>query len=122
MQTNTYNDTLVKADKLLPAKTDKVLKAKNQLASDFNALVSSAEDLLKSTASYSGESLAAARGKFQDTLDQFKSRVSNAQDVAVGKVSEAAAATHGYVKENPWKVVGTAALVGVVVGLLMQKR
>jgi len=122
MQTNTYNDTLDKAERFLPSKPDKVLKAKNQLASDFNALVSSAEDLLKSTASYSGESLAAARGKFQDTLDQFKTRVSNAQDTAVGKVSEAAAATHGYVKENPWKVAGTAALVGVVVGLLMHRR
>jgi ElaB/YqjD/DUF883 family membrane-anchored ribosome-binding protein len=56
MQTNTYS-----AEKTMPAKADKVLNAKNQLASDFNTLVTDAEALLKSTANYSGETVNQAR-------------------------------------------------------------
>ena len=121
MQTNTHTDKGSQG-KQLPARTDKVLKAKTQLAKDFDALVADAEDLLKSTATYSGESLAAARGKFQDTLDGFKGRIADAQEAALGKVNQAAAATNGYVHENPWKIVGAAAVVGLVVGVLMHRR
>jgi ElaB/YqjD/DUF883 family membrane-anchored ribosome-binding protein len=122
MQTNTHTDMYGTSPKHLPVNTDNVLRAKKQLAADFDTLVSDAEALLKSTASYSGESLAAARGRFQDTLDHFKTRISDAQDSAVGKFNQAATATQGYVRENPWKVVGTAALVGMVIGVLMQRR
>ena len=111
MHTATGNDVK------LPSK---VLMAKNRLAEDFDTLVSDAEALLKSTATYSGESLVAARGKFQDTLNQFRGRVSDARGAAVGKINHAATATHEYVHENPWKVVGAAVVAGVIFGILMQ--
>jgi ElaB/YqjD/DUF883 family membrane-anchored ribosome-binding protein len=101
---------------------DKVTLAKRQLASDFSALVSDAEELLKSTASYSEESVNAARDRFKGTLDEFKGRISDAQDAAVGKWNDTAAATNGYVHDNPWRVVGAAAVVGVIVGVLMHRR
>ena len=101
---------------------DSVTLAKKQLASDFSTLVTDAEELLKSTASYSGESINAARGRFKDTLDQVKGRISDAQEAAVGKWNHAAKATDGYVHENPWRVVSAAALVGVIVGLFVHRR
>lgn len=111
MQTVTRNDQQAKF---------KFLAAKSRLADDFDTLVSDAEALLKSTAAYSGDSLAAARGKFQDSLDQFRSRVSNARGAAAGKINYAATAAHEYVHDNPWKVVGAAAIAGLIFGLLMQ--
>src|SRR6185295_6386773 len=109
-------------DKTNTAKAAKMVKAKDQLASDFGTLVSDAEDLLKSTATYSGETVAAARSRFQDTLDHVKTTLSDAQSAVVTKVDRTAAATQEYAQENPWKLMGAAMLVGVVVGMLLHQR
>lgn len=123
MQANSYNE---KGSSLgagaMQVNADKVTKAKNQVASEYNTLVSSAEELLKSTATYSGETLNAARAKFQDTLDQFKGRISDAQSAATEKFTQAAKATDTYVHDNPWKIVGIAAVVGVILGILMNRK
>jgi ElaB/YqjD/DUF883 family membrane-anchored ribosome-binding protein len=111
--------TMGKVARVLPGNPDKVLKAKDQLLSDFSALVSDAEQLLSSTAAYSGDTIAGARTKFSDTLDRFKSRVSDAQRSATRQFDDAAAATQEYVRENPWKVVGAAALAAAVLSALL---
>jgi len=103
-------------------RTDKVLRAKHQVASDFGALISDAEELLESTAKYSGESVNAARVKFQDTLDQVKGRLSDAQEAAVDKWNQTAAATNDYVRHNPWKTVGVAAVLALIVGVLLHRK
>lgn len=103
-------------------KGEKLWHAKNQLASDFNTLVSDAEQLLQSTANYSGETIGAARDKFQNTLAHFKGRVSDAQSAAAGTWNRAATATDGYVHENPWKVIGAVAAVSLLVALLLPRK
>jgi len=108
-----------KIARVLPANPDKVVKAKNQLLSDFTALVSDAEELLASTAAYSGETVAGARTKFKGSLDLLKGRVSEAQTSAINRFDTAAAATQEYAQENPWKVAGVAAGVAAVAGALL---
>ena len=103
-------------------KGEKLWHAKNQLASDFNTLLSDAEQLLQSTANYSGETIGAARDKFQNTLAHFKGRVSDAQSAAAGTWNRAATATDGYVHENPWKVIGAVAAVSLLVALLLPRK
>ena len=44
------------------------------------------------------------------------------QDAVVTRTREAAETTDQYVHENPWKVVGIAAGLGFVLGLLMAPR
>jgi ElaB/YqjD/DUF883 family membrane-anchored ribosome-binding protein len=44
------------------------------------------------------------------------------QDAVVSRTREAAETTDQYVHENPWKVVGIAAGLGFVLGLLMAPR
>ena len=101
---------------------EKLWHAKNQLASDFNTLVSDAEQLLQSTANYSGETLGAARDRFRNSLQHFKSRVSDAQTAAAGTWNRAATATDGYVHENPWKVIGAVAAVSLLVAFLLPRK
>ena len=105
--------------KIVPPSTEKMLKAKDQLASDFSALVSDAEELLACTAAYSGETIAGARSKFKGTLDQFKGRVSDAQTSAIEGFDQATAIAEEYVRTNPWKVIGAAALTGAVLSALL---
>ena len=111
--------TTGKVARVFPANPEKVLKAKDQLLSDFSALVSDAEQLLASTATYSGDSISGARTRFKDTLDQFRSRVSDAQSSAINQFDQAAAATQEYVRDNPWKIVGAAALAGALLSALL---
>ena len=114
--------TMGKIARVLPANPDKVLKAKNQLLSDFSDLVSDAEQLLATTAAYSGDTIAGARSKFKDSLDQFKTRVTEVQSSAVTQFDSAAAATQEYVHENPWKVAGIAALAGALLSAFLSSR
>jgi ElaB/YqjD/DUF883 family membrane-anchored ribosome-binding protein len=44
------------------------------------------------------------------------------QEVAVIKAKAFARTTDGYVHENPWKAIGVAAGLGVLVGLLAGRR
>lgn len=52
----------------------------------------------------------------------LKDAASNVQDLAVGKYRRAATVVDGYVSDNPWKTIGIAAALGMLIGLLAAKR
>ena len=95
---------------------------KEQLIADFKVVVADAEALLKATANQGGEKLAEVRAKAEESLRVVKDRMAEAQAALVIKTKAAAKATDAYVHENPWKAVGVAAGVGLVIGLLIGRR
>ena len=94
----------------------------DKLVQDFKIVVADAEELLKATASLAGEKASAARERVQDSLHQAKIKLAEAEDVVVLKTKQAARATDEYVQENPWRAVGIAAGVGLIIGLLIGRR
>jgi ElaB/YqjD/DUF883 family membrane-anchored ribosome-binding protein len=48
--------------------------------------------------------------------------MAEAQAALLVKTKEAARATDVYVHENPWRAIGAAAGVGLVIGLLIGRR
>lgn len=97
-------------------------KLSDDLITDFKVVVADAEALLKATANQGGEKLAEVRAKAEESLRVAKARMLDAQDALLAKTREAAKATDTYVHENPWKAVGVAAGVGLVIGLLIGRR
>lgn len=95
---------------------------KDKLVQDVRIVVADAEELLKATASQAGEKVTAARERIQDSLHQAKVKLAEAEDVVVLKTKQAARVTDEYVHENPWRAVGIAAGVGLIVGLLIGRR
>lgn len=95
---------------------------KDQLVDDFKVVVADAEALLKATASHTGEKVAEVRAKAEKSLHAAKVSLAEMQSVVVAKTKDAAKATDVYVHENPWKSVGFAASVGLVIGLLISRR
>ena len=95
---------------------------KEQLISDFKVVVSDAEALIKATANQGGEALTALRTKAGESLATAKVKLADAQTAVVEKSKVAAKATDNYVHDNPWRAVGFAAGVGLVVGLLIGRR
>jgi ElaB/YqjD/DUF883 family membrane-anchored ribosome-binding protein len=95
---------------------------KEQLIADFKTVVADAEALLKATANQGGDELAEVRAKAEESLRVVKARMTESQAALLVKTKEAAKATDVYVHENPWKSVGVAVGVGLVVGLLSGRR
>lgn len=88
---------------------------------DLQLVVSDAEELLRATAGQAGEKVSAARERIQDSLSAAKVRLADAEEAMLEKTRQAARATDEYVHENPWRAVGIAAGVGLVVGMLISR-
>jgi len=100
--------------------TDTVTKEK--LISDFKVVVADAEELLKATAGQAGDKAAALREKLQVQLTNAKHNLAEAQEKALEKAKAVGRATDDYVHDNPWRSVGVAAGIGLVIGLLIGRR
>lgn len=92
---------------------------KEKLAADLKALTSDVEELLKATASQTGESLAELRQRLEKKLENGRKTLSEQEKALVDKAEEARASAEAYIRENPWTTVGIAAGVGLVLGLLL---
>lgn len=95
---------------------------KDKLMSDLRLVITDAEELLRMTADEAGEGAADIRSRVQAKMNQAKADLINLQAVAVAKAKAAGHATDEFVHENPWKSIGVAAGVGLVVGLLIGRR
>lgn len=105
----------------LPATTSGDV-TKEQLIADFKVVVADAEALIKATANQGGEAIASLRTRAEESLAVAKVKMADAQDALIEKSKAAAKATDDYVHENPWRAVGVAAGVGLVIGLLIGRR
>ena len=102
--------------------TTETAVTKDKLVQDLRIVISDAEDLLRATASQAGEKAAAAREKIQDSLHRAKIKLAEAEDIMIDNAKQAARATDEYVHDNPWRAVGIAAGVGLLIGLLIGRR
>ena len=100
----------------------RVVDSKEKLVADFRVVLSDAEELLKATASQSGEKVAGLRAKLEENMRSAKTRLYDAQEAVVGKAKAAAGATDSYVHEHPWQTIGVAAAAGALIGLLINRR
>ena len=95
---------------------------KGKLMTDVKTVLADAEELLKQAASTTGERAADLRERGMLMLRQAKEKAQDMQDAVVVRTREAARVTDDYVHENPWKAIGIAAGVGLLVGLLLNRR
>ena len=96
--------------------------SKDKLVADMKVVIADAEELLKATASAAGDRVSAARTRMEDSLRTARVKVAEAQELVVDKAKAAARATDDYVHANPWRSVGIAAGVGLVIGMLISRR
>ena len=95
---------------------------RERLISDFKVLINDAEELLRATAGQAGGTIDTVRRRFEQSLEEGKQSLAEAEVLLVNKGREAAKTADVYVRENPWNAVSIAAGVGLVVGLLMRRR
>ncbi len=95
---------------------------KDKLMSDLRVVISDAEELLRMTADQAGEGAADIRSRVQARLNQAKADLVHLQEAAVARVKAAGHATDEFVHDNPWKAIGIAGGIGLVIGLLIGRR
>ncbi len=95
---------------------------KGKLVADFKVVVADAEELLRATAGQAGDKLGDLRAKLQDHLNNAKNSLADAQAAVVEKTKAVASATDDYVHDYPWRSIGIAASIGLVIGLLIGRR
>jgi ElaB/YqjD/DUF883 family membrane-anchored ribosome-binding protein len=96
--------------------------SKEKLAQDLKIVIADAEELLRATASQAGEKVSAAREKIQESLRVAKVKLAEVEDLMIDRTKQAARATDEFVHDHPWKAVGIAAGVGLIIGLLIGRR
>lgn len=95
---------------------------KEKLIADFKVVVADTEELLRATASQAGDKAADLRARIQTHLADAKNRLADAEAAVVDKAKLVGRATDDYVNDNPWRSVGIAAGVGLIIGLLIGRR
>jgi ElaB/YqjD/DUF883 family membrane-anchored ribosome-binding protein len=88
---------------------------------DANTVLADAEGLLRQAAQASGEHAADLRRKAQSAISSAKRRLVDAEE-RVSIRQRAARATDGWVHDHPWTAVGIAAGIGMLIGLVINRR
>ncbi len=91
---------------------------KQKLVSDMKVVVADAEEILRATAGVAGEKMGDLRERFGERLRDARIRLADAEAALVDRTKAAARATDDYVHENPWRAVGLAAAVGLLLGVI----
>ncbi len=102
--------------------TDTEKVTTDKLFSDLQTVIEDAEALLQATASQTGEKIEAVRLRAKASVTQARARLSEIQTKTADQARQAAESTDKYVHENPWQAVGIAAGIGLLLGVLINRR
>ena len=89
---------------------------------DLKTFVTDAEALLGQAKTLTGAGALAAREEFERRLAQAKTQYASAREVAMDHAQDYMDRTETYVRNEPWKAIGIAALAGAFVGILFSRR
>ena len=95
---------------------------KDVLVKDIKTVVGDTDVLLRGIAGAATDSYAATRARVEGKLGEAKSRFDETRTEIVARAKGLADTGQAYVKDNPWKVVGTTAIVGLAIGYLLRRR
>jgi ElaB/YqjD/DUF883 family membrane-anchored ribosome-binding protein len=90
------------------------------LRKDLRNVARDAEALLRATADVTGERVQEARSRTEKTVREALDHLYDAR--IDRRLRNAARDTDRYVRDRPWAMVGAAAAVGVLLGLMARRR
>ena len=102
--------------------TDLSASNKQKLVTDMKGVVADAEEILRATAGVAGDKMGDLRERIGERLRDAKLRLADAEATLVDRTKAAARATDDYVQENPWRAVGVAAGIGLLLGVIIGRR
>jgi ElaB/YqjD/DUF883 family membrane-anchored ribosome-binding protein len=102
--------------------TARVRKVERNATSSINEFLDNVDDLAKAIQNVETPEIARVRAKVKMALGAAKSALYDGASQVRGQARQATRTADTYVRDNPWQVVGIAAVVGVVLGIMMSRR
>ena len=93
-----------------------------KLVNDMRAVILDAEDLLKVTASQTGERIEKVRAKAENSLRAARERLEFAGEEIGARARDAARDVDDQVRSHPWTAAGIAAGIGLLLGILIGRK
>jgi len=88
----------------------------------INSFIENVEDLTHALRDVETPEIARVKAKVKIALAAAKSALSDSAAQVRSQALQASRNTDTYVRDNPWQVVGIAALIGIAVGILASRR
>jgi ElaB/YqjD/DUF883 family membrane-anchored ribosome-binding protein len=89
---------------------------------EINSFIENVEDLTDALRDVETPEIARVKAKVKIALAAAKSALADSAAQVRSQAREVSKHTDVYVRDNPWQVVGIAALIGIVVGILASRR
>jgi ElaB/YqjD/DUF883 family membrane-anchored ribosome-binding protein len=97
-------------------------KSKSLRNGNINAFLENVEDLTKAIKDVETPEIARVRAKVKIALAAAKSALSDGAAQVRVQAKQVTRTTDNFVRDNPWQVIGVAAMVGIALGMLMTRR
>ena len=102
--------------------TTETQETRDRLVEDFKTVIQDMEELIKATASQTGDKVAAVRARAEENLNEARRKLDDMGGDVLARGKAAAQATDDLVREKPWQSVAFATAVGVMLGMLISRR
>jgi len=89
---------------------------------EVNNLLDSVDDLTRALKDSESPDIERVRTKVKLALVAAKSAVADTASQVRTKAQDVGKRTDTYVRDNPWQVIGIAAVVGLAIGMLASRR
>jgi ElaB/YqjD/DUF883 family membrane-anchored ribosome-binding protein len=97
-------------------------ETREKLVSDFKAVVSGAEELIKATADQTSEVIASLRERTRQRLEEARRSLEQEEKVLFAKAKQRTSEAEAYVRENPWNVLGLVAGISIIILALVLRK
>lgn len=102
--------------------SNNAIDQKEQLMRDLRAVMTDAQQLVQSGSESWSSQASETRQRLQATMEQLKKQLGEIPPAAQRTMGRWQHASDEYVHQNPWKSMGAAVGVGLVVGMLIGRR
>jgi ElaB/YqjD/DUF883 family membrane-anchored ribosome-binding protein len=106
----------------LTANLGTVEAKKDVLVKDIKTVVGDTDVLLRGIAGAATDSYATTRARVEGKLGEARASFDETRTQIAARARGFADTGQAYVKDNPWKVLGATAIVGLVIGVLLRRR
>jgi ElaB/YqjD/DUF883 family membrane-anchored ribosome-binding protein len=106
----------------MPSVSDTAKGVSDYANGHVNSFLDNVEDLTRALKDVDSPEIAKVRAKVKMALSAAKSAMADTASQLRDQAQEVGKRTDTFVRDNPWQVIGIAALVGLAVGIFASRR
>jgi len=106
----------------IPAETTNMTDNQSTMAKEFHNILKDVDSLLKEASTLGGDEFSQIREKIHARLATAKEELAAVSSKVAESVSESTTEATGAIRDEPWKAVGSAAAVGLLIGYIFARR